>query len=158
MRAGVTRKTLYARYGSLEGVVREIAYDMFITAATSLSDQRLLAPILNSGLTADVFRALRADQQTLRPLMMQCPSSLVIEPSHEVFRMLLDRTIGLNKYEPLSEFQRDYLTAIVGSTIHGMVLVWIERDFVDSAEDLARMFVKVMGPGFDSLLNPDNPA
>lgn len=152
-KAGVTRKTLYARFGSLEQVVREIAYDMFVTAAANLGDQRLIAPTFGSDLSSEVFSALRADKATLQPLMTQCPSSLVIEPSGKVFRMLLDRTTALNQYEPLSEFQRDYLTAIVGSTIHGMVLVWIERNFIDSADDLGQMFLKVIGPGMNALLN-----
>jgi len=150
--ACVTRKTLYARFGSLEQVVKEIAYEMFVKAASSLTDELLTGPAINRELSALVFRALREDQQTLQSLMTQCPSSLIIEPSGEVFRALLDRVITLNRYAPLTEFERDYLTAIVGSTIHGMVLVWIEREFVDSAEELAQLFGNVMGPGFELLL------
>ena len=150
--AGVTRKTLYARFGSLEQVVQEIAFEMFTNVVATIDDEDLRGPTIEHPLTIVVFRALESEKNTLVPLITMCSSSLVIEPAGRVFRQLLDRIIEVNHHAPLTSFQRDYLTAIVGSTVHGMMRVWIQRNFVDSADELAALFIGILGPGFEVLM------
>ena len=46
--AGITRKTLYARFGSLEQVVKEMASSMFEEIADSITNDMLQVPLSDS--------------------------------------------------------------------------------------------------------------
>jgi AcrR family transcriptional regulator len=150
--AGVTRKTLYSRFGSLEQVVKEMASSMFEETAESITDDMLRVPLSDSALTSVVFRAYEQHKLTLGPLLKYCPGFLFLEPCREVGGKLLDRVISVNHFRDLPVFEREYLTAIHSSTLHATLTVWAEREFVDSPDQLSELIVKLLGPGIDKFL------
>jgi AcrR family transcriptional regulator len=152
MAAGITRKTLYARFGSLEQVVKEMASSMFKEIADNITNDMLKAPLTDSVLTSVVFRAHEQHKSTLTPLLKYCPGFLFLEPCREVTGELLDRILSVNHFRPLPAFEREYLIAIHCSTLYAALTVWLERGFIDSPDQLAELMVKVLGPGVDSFL------
>jgi AcrR family transcriptional regulator len=152
MDAGITRKTLYARFGSLEQVVKEIALNMFEEIAESITDDMLKVPLPHSVITSVVFRANELHKATLWPLLKYCPGFLFVEPCREVIGELLDRVIRVNNFPPIPDFEREYLIAIQCSTLHAILMVWVERDFVDSPDQLSKLMEKLLGPGVDTFL------
>lgn len=150
--AGVTRKTLYARFGSLEQVVKEMASSMFEEIAEGISNDMLKVPLSYSVLTSVVFSAHEQHKSTLTPLLMHCPGFLFLDPCREVIGELLDRIISVNHFHPLPAFEREYLTAIHSSTLHATLTVWVERGFIDSPDQLSALMVKLLGPGVDTFL------
>jgi AcrR family transcriptional regulator len=150
--AGITRKTLYARFGSLEQVIKEMAFSMFDEIADSITDDMLEVPLAHSVLTSVVFHAHELHKSTLAPLLKYCPGFLFIEPCREVIGELIDRIISVNHFHPLPAFEREYLIAIHCSTLHAILIVWVERGFVDSPEQLSELMVKLLGPGVDTFL------
>ena len=152
MTAGVTRKTLYARFGSLEQVVKEMASSMFKEIADNITNDMLKVPLTDSVLTAVVFRAHEQHKSTLTPLLKNCPGFLFLEPCREITGELFDRIVSVNNFRPLPAFEREYLIAIYCSTLYAALTVWLERGFIDSPDHLAELMVKVLGPGVDSFL------
>lgn len=150
--AGITRKTLYVRFGSLEQVVKEMASDMFKEIADSISNDMLKVPLAESVLTSVVFRCYEQHKVTLTPLLKYCPGFLFIDPCREVIGNLLDRIISVNQFRPLPAFEREYLTAIQSSILHATLTVWVERGFIDTPEQLAELMLKFFGPGIDTYL------
>ena len=67
--AGITRKTLYARFGSLEQVVKEMASSMFEEIADSITNDMLQVPLSDSVLTSVVFRARSSRSAFLLAMM-----------------------------------------------------------------------------------------
>ena len=150
--AGITRKTLYARFGSLEQVVKGMASSMFEEIADNITNDMLKVPLSNSVLTSVAFRAHEQHKSTLMPLLKYCPSFLFLDPCREVTGELIDRIISVNHFHPLPAFEREYLTAIHCSTLHATLTVWVERGFIDSPDQLSELIVKLFGPGVDSFL------
>ncbi|MGK0462163.1 MAG: AcrR family transcriptional regulator [Candidatus Azotimanducaceae bacterium] len=152
MAAGVTRKTLYARFGSLEQVVKEMASKMFEEIADNITNDMLKVPLADSALTSVVFRAYRQHKSTLTPLLKHCPGFLFLEPCREIAGKLLDRVISVNDFRAPPEFEREYLTAIHCSTLYAILTVWAEREFIDTTDQLSELVVKLLGPGIDIFL------
>ena len=150
--AGITRKTLYARFGSLEQVVKEMASSMFEEIADSVTNDMLKVPLSDSVLTSVAFRAHEKHKATLMPLLKYCPSFLFLDPCREVTGELIDRIIRVNHFHPLPAFEREYLTAIHCSSLHATLTVWVERGFIDSPDQLSELILKLFGPGVDSFL------
>jgi AcrR family transcriptional regulator len=150
--AGITRKTLYARFGSLEQVVKGMASSMFEEIADNITNDMLKVPLSDSVLTSVAFRAHEQHKSTLMPLLKYCPSFLFLDPCREVTGELIDRIISVNHFHPLPAFDREYLTAIHCSTLHATLTVWVERGFIDSPDQLSALIVKLFGPGVDSFL------
>ena len=150
--AGITRKTLYARFGSLEQVVKGMASSMCEEIADNITSDMLKVPLSNSVLTSVAFRAHEQHKSTLMPLLKYCPSFLFLDPCREVTGGLIDRIISVNHFHPLPAFEREYLTAIHCSTLHATLTVWVERGFIDSPDQLSELIVKLFGPGVDSFL------
>ena len=151
--AGITRKTLYARFGSLEQVVKGMASSMFEEIADNITSDMLKVPLSNSVLTSVAFRAHEQHKSTLMPLLKYCPSFLFLDPCREVTGELIDRIISVNHFHPLPAFEREYLTAIHCSTLHATLTVWVERGFIDSPDQLSELIEKLFGPGVDSFMN-----
>ena len=150
--AGITRKTLYARFGSLEQVVKGIASSMFEEIADNIIDDMLKMPLSNSVLTNIAFRTQEKHKSTLMPLLKYCPSFLFLDPCRVVIGELMDRIITVNHFHPLPAFEREYLTGIYCSSLHATLTVWVERGFIDPTDQLSELIVKLFGPGIDSFL------
>ena len=150
--AGVTRKTLYARFGSLEQVVKDMAYSMFEEIADDITNDMLKLPLTDSVITSVVFRAYEQHKSTLTPLLKYCPGFLFLAPCREVTGKLLDRIISVNQLRPLPASEHEYLIAIHCGTLHATLTVWVERGFIDSPDQLSALMVKLLGPGVDTFL------
>jgi len=150
--AGVTRKTLYARFGSLEQVVKEMVSSMLEEIADNVTNDMLKLPLTDSILTSVVFRAHEQHKLTLTPLLKYCPGFLFLEPCRQVSDKLLDRIISVNHLRPLPAFEREYLIAIQCSALHATLTVWLERGFIDSPDQLSELMIKLFGPGIDTFL------
>ena len=150
--AGITRKTLYARFGSLEQVIEEMALNMFEETAENITDEMLMLPLTDGVSTTVVFRAYEEHKEILTPLLKFCPGFLFVEPCKKVTGALLDRTISVNQFNAPPAFERQYLIAILCSTLHATLSVWIERGFTDSPDQLSDFMVKLLGPGVDAML------
>lgn len=145
--AGVTRKTFYARFGSLEQVVSRTVEDLFTEIAASIDDEMLRIPLADNSLAMSVFNAYEEHRTLLAPLIRQCPAGLFIEPVSTVVTQLLDRVIAVNHAPPMKEPEQAYLVATVASTVHGVLSVWVKRGFSETAEQVATFVDALLADG-----------
>jgi len=137
--AGVTRKTFYARFGSLEQLVERMVFEIFSEIATRIDNEMLVMPISDNTLSMMVFESYETHQKVLEPLIRYCPSGLLVEPLGRVITQVLRRTIAVNKAPPLDDVDEAYLVSTVASVIHGVLLVWVKRGSADSPERIASL-------------------
>ncbi|MDZ7685671.1 MAG: TetR/AcrR family transcriptional regulator [Gammaproteobacteria bacterium] len=153
--AGVTRKTFYARFGSLEQVVESIVADLFREIAAGITDEMLELPLGDNSLAIAVFKAYETHRDILAPLLRHCPAALFIGPVSAVDSVLLDRAVAVNGLPPLDEARRDYLLATFASITHGVLSVWVERGFSESPEQVARFMDTLLTDGLNKMLTRD---
>ena len=151
-RAGLTRKTFYARFGSLGQVVESVIIELFSDIASRIDDTMLRIPMTNNSGSMLVFRAYEAQREILAPLVRHCPTALFIKPVGFVVSNLLRRTIAINDLQPMNEADEAYLVAVITSTIHGVLSVWVERGFSESPEQVAVFLDNLLVDGLQKLL------
>ena len=151
-RAGLTRKTFYARFGSLGQVVESVIIELFSDIASRIDDTMLRIPMTNNSGSMLVFRAYEAQREILAPLIRHCPTALFIKPVGFVVSNLLRRTIAINDLQPMNEADEAYLVAVIASTIHGVLSVWVERGFSESPEQVAVFLDNLLVDGLQKLL------
>ena len=151
-RAGLTRKTFYARFGSLGQVVESVIIELFSDIASRIDDTMLRIPMTNNSGSMLVFRAYEAQREILAPLIRHCPTALFIKPVGFVVSNLLRRTIAINDLQPMNEADEAYLVAVIASTIHGVLSVWVERGFSESPEQVAVFLDNLLVEGLQKLL------
>lgn len=151
-RAGLTRKTFYARFGSLGQVVESVIIELFSDIASRIDDTMLRIPMTNNSGSMLVFRAYEAQREILAPLVRHCPTALFIKPVGFVVSNLLRRTIAINDLQPMNEADEAYLVAVIASTIHGVLSVWVERGFSESPEQVAVFLDNLLVDGLQKLL------
>ena len=151
-RAGLTRKTFYARFGSLGQVVESVIIELFSDIASRIDDTMLRIPMTNNSGSMLVFRAYEAQREILAPLVRHCPTALFIKPVGFVVSNLLQRTIAINDLQPMNEADEAYLVAVIASTIHGVLSVWVERGFSESPEQVAVFLDNLLVDGLQKLL------
>ena len=151
-RAGLTRKTFYARFGSLGQVVESVIIERFSDIASRIDDTMLRIPMTNNSGSMLVFRAYEAQREILAPLIRHCPTALFIKPVGFVVSNLLRRTIAINELQPMNEADEAYLVAVIASTVHGVLSVWVERGFSESPEQVAVFLDNLLVDGLQKLL------
>jgi AcrR family transcriptional regulator len=151
-RAGLTRKTFYARFGSLGQVVESVIIELFSDIASRVDDTMLRIPMTNNSGSMLVFRAYEAQREILAPLIRHCPTALFIKPVGFVVSNLLRRTIAINDLQPMNEADEAYLVAVIASTVHGVLSVWVERGFSESPEQVAVFLDNLLVDGLQKLL------
>ena len=151
-RAGLTRKTFYARFGSLGQVVESVIIELFSDIASRIDDTMLRIPMTNNSGSMLVFRAYEAQREILAPLIRHCPTALFIKPVGFVVSNLLRRTIAINDLQTMNEADEAYLVAVIASTIHGVLSVWVERGFSESPEQVAVFLDNLLVDGLQKLL------
>ena len=151
-RAGLTRKTFYARFGSLGQVVESVIIELFSDIASRVDDTMLRIPMTNNSGSMLVFRAYEAQREILAPLIRHCPTALFIKPVGFVVSDLLRRTIAINDLQPMNEADEAYLVAVIASTVHGVLSVWVERGFSESPEQVAVFLDNLLVDGLQKLL------
>ena len=150
--AGVTRKTFYSRFGSLERVVFRIVAELSQQIVDDLDDEVLRLPRRAHSAASDVFRAYASHQDVLGPIVAQCPAGLVLESVTHVADHLLDRVVALNGVTDLDAARRDYLITVVASMVHGVLSVWVRRGFTESPEALAALTDALLAQGVERIL------
>lgn len=150
--AGVTRKTFYARFGTLDRVVHRIVSDLLGAIVDDLDDEVLRLPRTERVASRLVFAAYDAHRDLLAPLLTQCPAGLFLAPVSEVADRLLDRVLAVNAAPPMSGPRRDYLIAVVASVMHGMLSVWVRRGFSEPPEEVASFMDTLLGEGIERFL------
>ena len=150
--SGVTRKTFYARFGSLEQLVERMVHDLFSELTSQVNDVMLKLPMTDNTISMMVFAGYRAHQSTLEPLIQHCPAGLFVDPISQVLVQLLDRAVKVNKVSPLSEVDEAYLVAMLASVVHGVLAVWAKRGLVDSPEHIASFVDALLVDGIQKVL------
>ncbi|MEZ5557767.1 MAG: TetR/AcrR family transcriptional regulator [Pseudomonadales bacterium] len=151
-KAGVTRKTFYARFGSLEQVVQRTVQNLFSGIAARIDDELLRLPLADNSLAMLVFKAHEEHQATLAPLVRHCSAGLFVEPVSEVATLLLDRVIQVNHLPPMNEAEHAYLVATVASMVHGVLSVWARRGFREPAERVASFIDTLLADGMQKVV------
>jgi len=152
VKAGVTRKTFYARFGSPEQVVGRVVMDLFSEVSQHIDDELLRLPLQDNSLAMTVFKAYEQHQAVLAPLVQHCPASLFIEPVSAVTESLLDRVIEVNQLSPLDDVEKAYLIATVASMVHGILSVWVRRGFSESPEQVAGFIDRLLADGLQKVV------
>jgi len=152
VKAGVTRKTFYARFGSPEQVVGRVVMDLFSEVSAHIDDELLRLPLRDNSLAMTVFKAYQAHQAVLAPLVQHCPASLFIEPVSAVSESLLNRVLEVNQLPPMADAEKAYLIATVASMVHGILSVWVRRGFSESPEQVAGFIDRLLADGLQKVV------
>lgn len=154
--AGVTRKTFYARVGSLEQLVEGLIYQLFRDIASRIDDEGLKMPIVGNTLSVSILQYCKAHQRVLGPLVRQCSASLFMKPLSEVLTQMLGRVTQLNQTPALESVVQAYLIATIASVIHGVLSVWVERGFCDAPDQIANFTDTLLIEGVQNILLANN--
>ena len=150
--AGVTRKTFYARFGSLEQLVERTVFDLFSELATQIDDEMLKLPLRDNTLSMMVFDGYKAHQSTLAPLIQHCPAGLFVNPVSQVIVQVLNRAVAVNNAQDLSNIDEAYLVATLASVVHGVLAIWVNRGLTDSPEYVASFVDTLLVDGIQKVL------
>ncbi len=153
--AGVTRKTFYARFGSLDQVVERLVSNQFEDIARGIDDQMLRLPLVDDSLALTVFNAYAEHQDMLAPLVRQCPASLFIGPVSLVVEDLLDRVARLNGLPSMPDAERHYFVATIAAVVHTALDVWVRRGFQETPEQIARFMDGLLSQGMQRVIGVD---
>ncbi len=157
--AGLTRKTFYAHFGSIDAVVRDLAMDLFTSTLLAVGDDAFILPLAESGLGDALFGQLHEHLDVLEPLATLCPTALFLEPAREAVQTILfGRILAINDLGPISDFDRDYLAHLASSTLHGAITAWASRGFKDSPEEVAAFALELMAPVSDRIFEAASQA
>ena len=153
-RAGLTRKTFYARFGSIDAVVLGMASELFTSIVLAVPDEAYAQPLSNGTLTHAVLARLDEQRATVEFLTTLCPSHLFLEAGRDaVISVLFERILAVNDLAPISDFDRDFLKHLLPTTLHGAVTAWASRGFQDSPDDVANFAAEMLGPICDRIFH-----
>ena len=157
-RAGLTRKTFYAHFGSVESIVHHLATDLFARTLSGIRENAFRLPLSSSGLVLAIFTELQRNIDELAPLTTLCPSRLLLEPARDaVETVMFPRVVAANDLGPIRDFDRHYLTHLTSSSIYGTLTAWAARGFEDRPEDIAAFVIEMMGPIADRIFAAARP-
>ncbi|MFN2426653.1 MAG: TetR/AcrR family transcriptional regulator [Candidatus Binatia bacterium] len=149
-RAGVTRKTFYAHFTSVDEIVREIASGLFREALAEVEDANFRLPLTGSGLGRAIFRRLHERFDLLVPLVTRCPGALFLQPAREVIvDVIFPRILRANHVGAIAEFEREYLAHLTSAALHAGITAWAERGFRDDPDAVADFLMTLLGPAAD---------
>ena len=146
-RADLTRKTFYARFGSIDAVVLNMASELFESVLLTVPDEAYELPLFKGRLTHAILAELNENLTLLEILTTLCPGYLFLEAGRgAVASLLLSRFRGVNDLAPISDFDRDYLTHILATTLLGTITAWASRGFEDGPDQVADFAEEMLGP------------
>ena len=152
-RAGVTRKTFYAHFDSVDAVVRSMAFDVCVAVLADIEDTSFVLPMADDQLGTAIFSRFYDHLETLAPLTILCPAELFLEPARETVETILFRRIlQVNQLGPLNPFDHSFLSHSISASVHGALTAWASRDFKDSPEEVAEFVMTMMAPVGDRLM------
>lgn len=151
-RAGLTRKTFYARFGSIDAVVQGMACSLFNGILLAIPDRAYALPLSKGRLIHAVTERLYEQRDTVEFLTKLCPNHLFLQAGREaVVSILFRRIFEVNDVAPISDFDRDYLMHLLPTTLHGAITAWASRGFEDSPDKVADFAAEMWGPICDRI-------
>jgi AcrR family transcriptional regulator len=115
--ANVTRKTFYARVGSLDQLVERMVLDLFKEISSQIDDRMLIMPVVGNTLSIMVLGQCEEHKAVLAPLVRRCSASLFMEPLSEVLAHMLARVTEVNQTPKLEPVEQAYLVAAIALQI-----------------------------------------
>ena len=152
--AGITRKTFYAHYASLDDVVAARLRRVFEDVLPLFEGPALKLPWASRALTEATLTRLACHRETLAPLLLRANGAPFMAAANEAAEVLLIRALAINSLPPLATAPRTYLLAMIAGVTHGLLLAWARRDFSDPAKDLAVVMDAALSEGIQRLLVP----
>ncbi len=154
-RAGLTRKTFYARFGSIDAVALGIAGGLFRSILLAVPDEAYAEPFSKGRLPHVVLAQLDEQRATVEFLTTLCPNHLFLQAGRDaVVSVLFERILAVNDLAPISDFDREFLKHLLPTTLHGAVTAWASRGFQDSPDDVADFVAEMLGPICDRIFHP----
>ena len=150
--ANVTRKTFYARVGSLEQLVERMVLDLFKEISSQIDDRMLIMPVVGNTLSIMVLGQCEEHKAVLAPLVRGCSASLFMEPLSEVLAHMLARVTEVNQAPKLEPVEQAYLVATIASVIHGVLSVWVKRGFCESPDRIANFVDTLLVDGLEKIM------
>lgn len=150
--ADVTRKTFYARVGSLEQLVERMVLDLFKEISLQINDPMLIMPVVGNTLSIMVLNQCEEHKAVLAPLVRRCSASLFMEPLSEVLGHMLARVTDVNQTPKLEPVEQAYLVATIASVIHGVLSVWVKRGFCDAPDRIANFADTLLVEGLQKIM------
>lgn len=152
--AGITRKTFYAHYASLDDVVAARLGRVFEDVLPLFEGPALKLPWASRALTEATLTQLACHRETLTPLLLRANGAPFMTAASEAAEVLLTRALAINCLPPLATAPRTYLLAMIAGVTHGLLHAWARRDFSDPAKDLAVVMDAALSEGIQRLLIP----
>lgn len=150
--AGVTRKTFYSHFSSLEALAAQCLRRVFGQILPLYDAAALTLPWKPRELMKTTLRDLAKQRRQLGPLLLSVPSHLALRAAQDLAETLLDRALQANDLDPLASAPRAYLLAMIGGVVHGMLYTWAERGFQDSPAVLAAIMDSALSEGIEKIL------
>lgn len=150
--AGVTRKTFYSHFPSLEALAAQCLSRVFGEALPLYDTAALTLPWKPRALMEETLACLANNQQQLGPLLLNLPGHLPLKAARNLAETLLDRALKANDLAPLGNAPRTYLLAMIGGVVHGMLYSWAERGFEDSPVIIAAITDSALSEGIEKIL------
>ena len=150
--AGVTRKTFYSHFPSLEALAAQCLYRVFGEVLPLYDKTALTLPWKPRALMEESLACLAKQPQQLGLLLLNLPGHLPLKAAQDLAETLLDRALKANDLAPLGTAPRTYLLAMIGGVVHGMLYSWAERGFKDSPAILAAIMDSALGEGIEKIL------
>ena len=150
--ANVTRKTFYARVGSLEQLVERMVLDLFKEISSQIDDRMLIMPVVGNTLSIMVLGQCEEHKAVLAPLVRGCSASLFMEPLSEVLAHMLARVTEVNQAPKLEPVEQAYLVATIASVIHGVLSVWVKRGFCEAPDRIANFVDTLLVDGLEKIM------
>ena len=150
--AGVTRKTFYSHFPSLEALAAQCLRRVFGAVLPLYDAAALTLPWKPRELMKASLAGLAKQRGQLAPLLLSVPSHLALRAAQDIAETLLDRALEANDLAALAPAPRTYLLAMIGGVVHGMLYSWAERDFTDSPAVLAGIMDSALSEGIEKIL------
>ena len=150
--ANVTRKTFYARVGSLDQLVERMVLDLFKEISSQIDDRMLIMPVVGNTLSIMVLGQCEEHKAVLAPLVRRCSASLFMEPLSEVLAHMLARVTEVNQTPKLEPVEQAYLVAAIASVIHGVLSVWVKRGFCGPPDRIANFVDTLLVEGLQKIM------
>lgn len=150
--AGVTRKTFYSHFPSLEALAAQCLCRVFGEVLPLYDTTALTLPWKPRALMEETLACLAKQRQQLGPLLLNLPAHLPLKAAQDLAETLLDRALKANDLASLGTAPRTYLLAMIGGVVHGMLYSWAERGFKDSPAILAAIMDSALSKGIEKIL------
>jgi len=150
--AGVTRKAVYDRFGSVNQVFVTLAEKVFLGVGQLVTDEELKLPLAESSLGLTVISSFASHPFDVMLLMRNMPAELIDNAVREATSSILDRALRVNDIHGLTPIEHEYLMRYSAGSLSGVIGAWGDRAFSDTPEVVGNLFSSLFSPGVDQFL------